>query len=271
MRQQRSRSDRRIDVSSASGGPIASKSQKMQPGVSWTWTLLSGYLQGGMPERDPSRNSDGVGEHRSSAGCWLVLGLVLASVRFYRLGDWSLWIDEAYTLADAYHTVGNYNRPGYWIIQAVVEAMGAPATEFSLRMGPALAGWLCVPLTWWALRPVLGSVRASQAALLMAISPWQLYWSQNARFYTFVELSALLGAGIYFRGILSLRLSTVSCGLLLVALGCAFHLQAALVCLGLSLAPCLASLAEAPTSSAPSLRGSCRAFQFKLCRRSCRI
>lgn len=158
----------------------------------------------------------------------LLLGLLFALGRFYRLGDWSLWIDEAYTLADSHHPAGNYNPLGYGLVRWTAEALGDPRDVFALRFAPALAGWLMVPLTWWALRPVAGGRRAAAAALLVALSSWQLYWSQNARFYTMAAIPSLVGLGTVVRGLGSNRSAPVLLGLGLAACGVAFHLQASL-------------------------------------------
>ena len=71
-------------------------------------------------------------------GLYLAAALVLGTLRFCRLGDWSLWLDEAYTLADAYHGSGLSNPLGYWAVRSVVELGGLPASEFDLRLLPAI-------------------------------------------------------------------------------------------------------------------------------------
>lgn len=174
----------------------------------------------------PASNAPREGRLEELALLWL--GLLLALGRFYRLGDWSLWIDEAYTLADSHHPAGNYNPLGYGLVRATSEALGDPRGVFALRFAPALAGWLMVPLTWWALRPLAGGKRAAAAALLVALSPWQLYWSQNARFYTMAAIPSLMGMGVVARGLVARRSLPVLLGLGLAASGAAFHLQAGL-------------------------------------------
>jgi uncharacterized membrane protein len=171
---------------------------------------------------------------------WLVLACFLGLIRFWNLGQWSLWIDEAYTLADSYHGVGNYNWPAYALVRWTVEALGDQPSAFSLRFLPALAGWLAIPAAWWALRPWIGGRRAALVALLVALSPWQVYWSQTARFYTLVQLSSLLGAGFVLRGLLRNSIPTACAGLGIAALGAFCHLQAVIVSLALALGPALA-------------------------------
>lgn len=173
---------------------------------------------------------------------WLAAALVVGLVRFHRLGDWSLWIDEVYTLADAYHGQGNYNPLGYWIVRAVVEACGTPATELSLRLAPAVAGWLAIPLTWWAFRTVAGDRRAGIAALFVALSTWQVYWAQTARFYTLVQLPALVGTGIALRALAAGSSARALAGLAVIGAGVLLQLQAAVLAGAWIVAPFLVQL-----------------------------
>lgn len=174
-------------------------------------------------------------------GLVLVAGLLLGTLRFYRLGDWSLWLDEAYTLADAFHGSGLNNPLGYWAVRTLVQAGGLPATEFDLRLLPAICGWLAIPLTWWAFRPIAGDRRAALAALLVAVSAWQLYWSQNARFYTMLELPALIGTGLVLRGLKRGSIVSALSGAAVAGAGVLLHLEAALMTAALVFAPWLVS------------------------------
>ncbi|HED67096.1 MAG TPA: hypothetical protein ENJ09_16255, partial [Planctomycetes bacterium] len=117
--------------------------------------------------------------------------LVLGAVRFAGLGRWSLWLDEVYTLADARHGTGFSNPVGYWLVGAFFDAVGGRPDEFLMRLPAAVFGWLCIPVTAFGLRAFVGRRAAALAALVLALSPWHLYWSQNARFYTLACLLAL--------------------------------------------------------------------------------
>ena len=105
--------------------------------------------------------------------CILLLASLVGLVRFWKLGEWSLWIDEAYTFADATFEDRQdqiWNPIGYWLIRWTVGLVGGRADEFSLRLLPAVVGWLCVPLSWWAFRRQVGDRRAALVALLVATS-----------------------------------------------------------------------------------------------------
>lgn len=178
------------------------------------------------------------GQEPSTGGAALLLGaLVLGLLRFVRLGEWSLWFDEVLTWGDSHDFPdGLFNRAGYWLVRQTVEWTGGEPTEFSLRLLPAIAGYLAIPLAYWAFRPLAGPTRSGVAALLIAVSAWELQWSQTARFYTFVQLSSLLGAGVTIRGLLASRWPQVTAGILLAAAGVFFHLQAALLAGALAVA-----------------------------------
>ena len=175
----------------------------------------------------------------------LLAALLLGGMRWVRLGDWSLWYDEAITWADAHHAAEGqlYNPAGYFLIRRTVEWLGGVADEFSLRFLPAVAGWLAIPLTYWAFAGVAGRRRAALAALLVAVSPWQLYWSQNARFYTMAQALGLGAAGLVLRAYFverqtpAGRYGRIAGGAVLLALAAQFQLQGALLLLALLAAP----------------------------------
>lgn len=209
---------------------------------------------------DPARFSGGPaaelpippGERLASqrgARVLLALALLLALVRLVRLSSFGLWLDEALTWADRFHGLdgGQIANPlGYLLIGWWVERSGGEPSEAALRLLPALAGVLCVPLTAFALRPWIGLRRAAFAALLLAVSPWHLFWSQTARFYTFAQALVLLGAGIHARRIARGDPYLATLGLVVAAAGGLFHPTAAFALPGLALAPQAASLARDP-------------------------
>lgn len=151
---------------------------------------------------------------------FLVGALLLGLLRFVGLSAWSLWLDEALTLCDALHPpAGGLNNPlGYWLYGSFFDAGGSRPDEFALRIPAAILGFLTIPLTAWALAPSIGKRAATAAALFLAASSWHLYWSQCARFYTLSQVLALLGGGLFLRGLFHASRRLVFLGLLL---GCA--------------------------------------------------
>jgi hypothetical protein len=199
----------------------------------------------------------GSGADRLARGL-LILALALGLARFLRLSAWSLWIDEALTWADAHHGIegGQIQNPlGYRLIAWTVDLLGGAPDELSLRLLPAVAGWLCIPATWLAFRRAFGERRAATAALLVALSSWHVYWSQNARFYTLAQLASLAGAGLVLAGLLRGRALLALLGLLVAASAALLHPSAALVLPALALAPRLLERARRPVG-APGSRAA---------------
>ncbi len=185
------------------------------------------------------------GERSAGAGWILALACVLGLLRFWRLGEWSLWIDEVYTVADWRFSLDRgqiWNPLGYRAIGWTAELLGEPIDELGLRLLPALCGLLCIPAAWWAFRRWIGDRRASLVALLLALSSWHLFWSQNARFYTMAMLVSLIGGGLALRGLHGGKRLPALLGTAVAASAAAFHPTAALIAAGLCVAPWLVHL-----------------------------
>jgi len=169
----------------------------------------------------------------------LAAALVVAAVRLVHLGTWSLWLDEVYTFTDARNPIATRHPLGYRLFAAYYGLLGGTPGEAALRLPSALAGWLCVPLCAWALRPLVGRRAAAVAALFVALSPWHVYWSQNARFYTSIQALGLAGGGLVVRGLLGGRAAAVLGGGACLAVAALVHPTAALLGAGLLVAPWL--------------------------------
>jgi hypothetical protein len=198
-----------------------------------------------MSESTPPVPTAAVNHPRESGAIWiLILALLLGLLRFWRLGEWSFWGDEIYTIADWRFNLDRgkiWNPLGYLAIQWTAQRAGEGIDEFGVRLLPALCGWACIPLSWWAFRRCLGDRRAALVALLLAVSSWHIYWSQSARFYTMAMMVSLIGSGVILRGLWGDGRRRVLLGLAVVALAAAFHPTAAFVAFGLCLAPWLAT------------------------------
>ena len=149
---------------------------------------------------EPDEFGLAAGSHRpgSAEVAILVAAVLIGLLRFLRLGEWSLWIDEALTVADYKNPQPGslVNHVGYSLVGATA-ALFRPADDpFAIRFLPALVGWLEVPLAWLCLRRLVGGRAAALVALLLALSPWHLYWSQNARFYTLASTCTLVGGSL---------------------------------------------------------------------------
>jgi 4-amino-4-deoxy-L-arabinose transferase-like glycosyltransferase len=132
---------------------------------------------------------------------WLVGIVVLAAaLRLWGLPSWEWDGDELYTIRDARDlgasavrtgAPGIAARPIYYLIQFLLLKV-FPETPFFLRLPAATFGVLGVIATWWVARRVFGSVAGLVAALMVTLSPWHLFASQFARYWTLVYLEATL-------------------------------------------------------------------------------
>lgn len=194
------------------------------------------------PETAAGAAGDPSSASRSEVGARWVLAaaLVVGLLRFVRLGEWGLWIDEAFTFADAVHPRDATNPLGYRLWAMWLEAIGHHPNELELRLPAAVLGWLCIPALFYAARPLVGARASAVAALLLAASSWHLYWSQCARFYTLSMVLTLVGAGLALRGFERGRVLMIVIGLGVATAAAAAHPSAALVLPGLVAAPLLA-------------------------------
>jgi hypothetical protein len=138
---------------------------------------------------------------------WLLPVLTLAAgLRFYAIGRSSFWSDEGNTWAIIQRSAGQIARdaaadihpPGYyWLLRLWTGVWGlSPA---ALRSFSALCGVLLVLLIWLIAqqlaRPDARLRLPLLAALVAALNPFQIYYSQEARMYM---LLALQGAALFW-------------------------------------------------------------------------
>jgi len=127
--------------------------------------------------------------------------LALAA-RLFRLGQWSFWPDEVFSFgakSDGFNDGLLLRSLATDLIKLAVQWLGP--SEWSARLVPALIGALSVPLLYLLLRRGLSRPGALMAGALLAISPWHLYWSQNARFYTLLFLFFNAGLLLFYLGL----------------------------------------------------------------------
>lgn len=125
--------------------------------------------------------------------------LLAALVRLWGLGAQSLWMDEAFShlfarlpldvawqamIVDAVHP------PLYYLLLRPWLAL-AGESEFALRLPSAAAGVLTVALIFRVGRAWANRQTAVWSALLLAVSPFHVWYSQEARMYALLGLLAL--------------------------------------------------------------------------------
>ncbi len=130
------------------------------------------------------------------------IGILALLLRLYGLGDKPFWLDEVASLhratanvpglvADALH---NNHYPSYFVLLWMVAKIGT--SQWLLRLPSALFGAIAAALAGAVGRRVAGAPAGAVAGLLMALSPFEVQFGQEARSYTLVScliLTALWG------------------------------------------------------------------------------
>jgi len=138
-----------------------------------------------------------------AACCLLLAILLLASfLRFYRLDAQSFWNDEGNSARIAERPLdlilegaaGDIHPPGYYLLLHGWRALFGQ-NEFALRSLSVVAGVALVAFTYLLGRRLFGESTGLTAAFLGAISPFAIYYSQEARMYAL--LAALSAASTY--------------------------------------------------------------------------
>ncbi len=133
-----------------------------------------------------------------------VVTILAVILRLYRLGDQSVWVDEAQTWLEVapdrgfhfWHQIFQaYQSPLYhalaWLAVRVAPTAGA------LRLPSVIAGALTVPLFGLISGRLFGRNVGRLAALLLALSPFHLWYSQEARGYACLMLF-VVASGLMF-------------------------------------------------------------------------
>jgi mannosyltransferase len=142
-----------------------------------------------------------------------IIALAFA-LRIYRLDHQSIWYDEgvsvyysSQSLKDLIAGVSADNHPPLHSLTLHFWLKLASQSEFSVRFLSLISGVLSVPLLFKLGRELFGQRMGSLAAFLLSISPFHVWFSQEARMYT---LAALLSLSSVYTFILLLRKETGS-------------------------------------------------------------
>jgi hypothetical protein len=129
-----------------------------------------------------------------------------AALRWFRIDAQSLWYDEGISAHQLTRSFPEILRAAaldshpplyYWTLKAWGDTLGA--SELGLRSLSAACGLLAVVLTWLIGRRLFGPLAATLAALLLAVAPLAVYYSQEVRMYTQVTALGLLAVYAYAR------------------------------------------------------------------------
>ena len=139
---------------------------------------------------------------RPGSHVWAVLGLTAlgAALRFPTLDRQSYWLDELVTVSLLRRDLGDMlgqipeteATPYLYYVLAWLWASAFGLGEVGLRSFSALAGTATVPVAYGAGAALVSRRAGVVAAALVAVSPFLVWYSQEARSYA---LLVLLGAG----------------------------------------------------------------------------
>jgi 4-amino-4-deoxy-L-arabinose transferase-like glycosyltransferase len=137
----------------------------------------------------------------------LAIVLVAAFVRINGLTAQSLWLDEVLTWRSAsapfdrfYSTLLlNENTPPLFFLLTNLWTKAFGDSDAMLRLPAAIFGIAGVAAMYWLGREAWGSREALLAALLMALSPYHVWYSQEARGYSLLVLLVIVSTACLCR------------------------------------------------------------------------
>ena len=171
----------------------------------------------------------------------LICGLG-AWLRLYSLGTKSLWLDEGVSAM-----IARLSWPEFWNLLQWREGNMAlyylllrgwvhiGSSEFALRSLSAIAGVLTLPAIYLLGRGLHGRFAGLLAALLLALHPFHLRYSQEARSYALLGLTLVLAAYFLARAVRSSSDKDWTAFVLFCALSIYLHFLAVFVVMALLL------------------------------------
>jgi mannosyltransferase len=138
---------------------------------------------------------------------WLLVALLLAfALRVYALDAQSLWNDEGTSVALASLSIEaiinsaarDIHPPLYYLLLHFWLPF-AGSTEYAVRFLSVIAGVVIVALVFRIAYSVFDERVATLAAFLTALSPFQVYYSQEARMYIWVTLWAAVSVWAFVK------------------------------------------------------------------------
>jgi mannosyltransferase len=157
-----------------------------------TSDLDNGYISGISSYKDlTSANIKDALLHSRYAQIVIALTVIGLFLRFYNLTFNSIWLDEASTyifsrgsFADIwqYMLTGDYNPPLFQFFVHFMLMFGN--NEFTLRVVPAVAGVLTIPMMYLVGKEFIDRNVGIIAAAATTVSPFLIFYSQESRAYT---------------------------------------------------------------------------------------
>ena len=132
----------------------------------------------------------------------LLLVFLAFTLRAYRLGHQSFWYDEGQSYYFAHQdslgamldVISESDHPPLYFLFLHLWMLLVGRSEFALRFTALFWSVLLVPLVYLLGRRAFGPREGITAALLMAISPFHVWYAQEARMYTLATFLRLLSS-----------------------------------------------------------------------------
>lgn len=150
------------------------------------------------------------------------LTLIAMALRFWRLGDWNFEATEMFTLRDSVTPQWRNTRPLGYLLNYYLVRPFRPLDEFGLRVVPATAGVVAVPILYLVGRRLVGARAALFSALLLTVSGLHVFYSQFARYWSLVFLFCAIYPYALYLGVRdgnrgALAIGVITAGLAILA------------------------------------------------------
>lgn len=138
---------------------------------------------------------------KSQVAGWEYWALAAATLfagflRFRLLAKEGVWLDEAFSVwmarlspGELFHWIARIDQhpPLYYLLLHAWMTLGEDET--AIRSLSALLGTAAIPVIYWTARTLFSSpIAALAAAVLLAVSPFHVHYSQEARMYALLNL-----------------------------------------------------------------------------------
>ena len=131
---------------------------------------------------------------------WLVIIITLIGgfLRVFLLGNKGMWLDETFSVWLANHSVVDMlqwivkidqHPPLYYLLLHYWIALNGD-TPYYVRLLSALFGAGTIPIIYLIGKRMSGAVMGLAAAVFLALSPFNIYFAQETRMYTFLTFNA---------------------------------------------------------------------------------
>lgn len=148
-------------------------------------------------------------ERRTGRAAWSMIGLCAVALGVRVATTRGLWVDEAISVSQAQLPFGrmindmtttDVHPPlHHGLLWVTVRLFGT--SEFAVRLPSLLAGVALVPVMYWVGRVVYDRRTGWVAAILAAIAPFCVWYSQEARMYSLFMLLAAVAVGAQVQAI----------------------------------------------------------------------